>query len=98
LSTLIPYYPRALGFGTVVGSRSLEGRCTWQRYWANSVDVPGPTTEALGKIARQTGTYAVQFRLHIFSPTHLSTLVQSFENTATLHYGRTSKYLAGVVP
>ena len=53
----IPAYPRGLGFGTVVGSRSPEGRCTWQRYWANAVDVPGPATEALGKVARQTKTY-----------------------------------------
>ena len=55
--TLIPCYPRALSFGTVVGSRSPQGRCTWQRYWANAVDVPGPATEALGKVARQTKTY-----------------------------------------
>ena len=48
LVTLIPCYPRGLGFGTVVGSRSPEGRCTWQRDWANAVDVPGPATEALG--------------------------------------------------
>ncbi len=53
----IPCYPRGLGFGTVVGSRSPEGRCTWQRYWTNAVDVPGPATEALGKVARQTSTY-----------------------------------------
>ena len=57
--TLIPCYPRGLGFGTVVGSRSPEGRCTWQRYWANAVVVPGPATEALGKMARQTSTYLV---------------------------------------
>ena len=38
---LIPAYPHGLGFGTVVGSRSPEGRYTWQRYWANAVDVPG---------------------------------------------------------
>jgi nitrilase len=56
---LIPAYPRGLGFGTVVGSRSPAGRCTWQRYWANAVDVPGPATKALGKVARQTGTYLV---------------------------------------
>lgn len=31
----IPCHPRGLGFGTVVGRRSPEGRCTWQRYWAN---------------------------------------------------------------
>ena len=29
----IPAYPRGLGFGTVVGSRSSSGRKTWQTYW-----------------------------------------------------------------
>lgn len=53
----IPAYPRGLGFGTVVGSRTTAGRQTWQRYWANAVEVPGPATEALGRAARQTGTY-----------------------------------------
>ncbi len=52
-----PAYPRGLGFGTVVGSRSPAGRLTWQRYWANAVEVPGPTTEALGRAARQAGAY-----------------------------------------
>lgn len=54
---LIPAYPRGLGFGTVVGSRSPEGRRTWQRYWENAVDVPGPTTQALGAAARRAGSY-----------------------------------------
>jgi nitrilase len=54
---LIPGYPRGLGFGTVVGSRSPEGRCPWRRYWANAVDIPGPATQTLGQAARQTGTY-----------------------------------------
>ena len=36
----IPCYPRGLGFGTVAGSHSSERHCTWQRYWANAVDVP----------------------------------------------------------
>ena len=49
----IPAYPRGLGFGSVVGSRSPEGRRTWQTYWANAVDVPGPATEALGEAARR---------------------------------------------
>ncbi len=53
----IPAYPRGLSFGTVVGSRSPAGRLTWQRYWANAVDVPGPATEALGRAARQVGVY-----------------------------------------
>jgi nitrilase len=54
---LIPAYPRGLGFGTVVGSRSPAGRCTWERYWANAVEVPGPVTEALGAAARKAGAY-----------------------------------------
>ncbi len=49
----IPAYPRGLTFGTVVGHRTPSGRKTWQVYWANSVDVPGPVTKALGVAARQ---------------------------------------------
>ena len=53
----VPAYPRGLTFGTVVGSRSPEGRLTWQQYWANAVEVPGPVTERLGEAARQAGAY-----------------------------------------
>jgi len=53
----ISAYPRSLGFGTVVGSRSPGGRQLWHRYWANSVDVPGPVTDTLGQIAREHGVY-----------------------------------------
>lgn len=53
----IPAYPRGLTFGTTVGSRTPEGRRTWQVYWSNAVDVPGPATEALGAAARQAGVY-----------------------------------------
>lgn len=53
----VPAYPRGLGFGTVVGGRSPEGRRTWQRYWANAVDVPGLATEMLGAAAREAGAY-----------------------------------------
>jgi nitrilase len=53
----IPAYPRGLSFGTVVGSRSAAGRRTWERYWANSVEVPGPDTEALGEAARNAHAY-----------------------------------------
>jgi nitrilase len=53
----IPAYPRGLGFGTVVGSRSATGRRTWERYWANSVDVPGSVTKALGLAACEAGAY-----------------------------------------
>src|SRR6266540_1396063 len=54
----IPAYPRGLSFGAVVGSRSQEGRLTWQTYWANAVDIPSPTTEALGAAARQANVYS----------------------------------------
>ncbi len=53
----IPAYPRGLSFGTVVGGRSPGGRQTWQRYWANAVDVPGPAVKALGIAARQAEVY-----------------------------------------
>jgi len=53
----VPAYPRGLSFGTVVGSRSPSGRLTWQRYWANAVEVPSPATQALGEAARRAGVY-----------------------------------------
>ena len=53
----IPAYPRGLSFGAVVGSRSAAGRRTFQRYWANAVQVPSPATEALGKAAREADLY-----------------------------------------
>jgi len=53
----IPAYPRGLSFGTVVGNRSSAGRRTWQRYWANAVDVSGAAVETLGEAARQAGVY-----------------------------------------
>ncbi len=55
----IPAYPRGLSFGTVVGSRSSQGRDTWLRYWANSITVPGPEVEALGEAARQANATLV---------------------------------------
>ncbi len=53
----IPAYPRGLSFGAVIGSRSQEGRLTWQTYWANAVDIPSPTIEALGAAACQANVY-----------------------------------------
>ncbi len=51
----VPAYPRGLSFGVVVGSRSPAGRRTWERYWANTVEVPSAATEALGAAARAAG-------------------------------------------
>jgi len=53
----IPCYPRGLSFGMVVGSRSSGGRALWQRYWENSVEVPGTATEALGEAADTADVY-----------------------------------------
>jgi len=53
----VPAYPRGLTFGTVVGSRSPQGRLTWQAYWSETVEVPGPATDALGEAARQANAY-----------------------------------------
>jgi nitrilase len=48
----VPAYPWGLIFGTRVGGRTAQGRRTWERYWANAVEVPGPATQALGDVAR----------------------------------------------
>jgi nitrilase len=53
----IPAYPRGLSFGAVIGSRSPRGRLTWERYWEQSVDVPGAATEALGEAAQTANAY-----------------------------------------
>jgi len=53
----IPAYPRGLTFGTVVGSRTLQGRETWQAYWDNAVEIPSPAIDALAEAARQAQAY-----------------------------------------
>ncbi len=55
----IPAYPRGLTFGTVVGSRSEEGRETWLRYWKNCIQVPSEETQILGEVAKEHGAYLV---------------------------------------
>ena len=57
--SFIPAYPRGLGFGTVVGSRSDKGRQHWLAYWKNSISIPGPAVDALGAIARNAGIHLV---------------------------------------
>ena len=55
----IPAYPRGLSFGFVVGSRTQEGRRDWQRYYDQSVPVPGELTRQLGQAAKDAGIYLV---------------------------------------
>jgi nitrilase len=55
----IPFYPRGLSFGFVVGNRTMEGRKDWQRYYDQSVPVPGDITRQLGEAAREADVYLV---------------------------------------
>jgi len=52
-------YPRGLGFGATVGSRTPEGREQFRRYWESAIDVPGPRVDELATIARTNGMYLV---------------------------------------
>lgn len=52
-------YPKGITFGAHVGSRTPEGRQWFQRYHDSSVDVPGPTCDALGAIARAHAVHLV---------------------------------------
>tara|TARA_A100000171_G_scaffold52532_1_gene71361 strand:- start:820 stop:1752 length:933 start_codon:yes stop_codon:yes gene_type:complete len=55
----ISVYPRGLSFGTVVGSRSAEGRETWLKYWDSSIEVPSKATEQLGEMAKKAKVFLV---------------------------------------
>jgi nitrilase len=48
----VPGYPRGLGFGARLGTRSPEGREEFRRYFDSAIDVPGPATEAIAAAAR----------------------------------------------
>ena len=57
--TFISVYPRGLSFGTVVGSRSEEGRATWLRYWESAIAVPSAAANRLAQIAKQYKVYLI---------------------------------------
>jgi nitrilase len=50
-------YPKGQTFGAYVGGRTEEGREAYRRYWESAIDVPGPATEFLGRIARESGIH-----------------------------------------
>ena len=52
-------YPKGLDFGARVGIRSPEGRDVFRRYFDSAVDVPGPTTDTLGAVARENAVHPV---------------------------------------
>jgi len=49
----ISAYPRGFTFQSPVGDRKPAGRALWQRYWEESVDVPGPELELLQKWCKE---------------------------------------------
>ena len=53
----IPGYPYGMTFGFTVGSRNEDGRKDWKVYYENSILVPGPETDAIGKAAKEARAY-----------------------------------------
>jgi len=52
-------YPRGLTFGARVGSRTMEGREDFARYWNSAMAIPGEDASRLGEIAKEAGLYLV---------------------------------------
>lgn len=55
----ISAYPRGSSFGATIGARSSEGRELFRRYHASSIEIPGPTIDVLGQIAKQSRAHLV---------------------------------------
>jgi nitrilase len=52
-------YPKGMQFGTSLGIRTSEGRDWFRRYFASAIDVPGPETDRLGKVAADSRVFLV---------------------------------------
>jgi nitrilase len=52
-------YPRGLDFDTRVGQRTPQGREWFRRYHAGAVDIPGPITKELERIAADSAIYVI---------------------------------------
>ncbi|MDY0235041.1 MAG: carbon-nitrogen hydrolase family protein [Gudongella sp.] len=55
--SFIPAYPRGFSYGFVVGSRTMEGRKDWKKYYDNSVVVGTIDTELLCEAAKKASIY-----------------------------------------
>jgi nitrilase len=53
----ISAYPRGLDFGSVVGSRTVEGREQFRLYHESAIDVPGEHVDILASIARDNAMH-----------------------------------------
>lgn len=52
-------YPKGLDFGARVGMRSPKGRDDFRRYYDSAIDVPGPATDFIGKVAAENRLFLV---------------------------------------
>ena len=52
-------YPRGLNFGTVVGSRTEQGRLLWQKYWDSSVAEGDQACNRLAELAKKAQVFLV---------------------------------------
>lgn len=57
--SFIPGYPRGFSFGTVVGSRSTDGRKLYFDYFKNSINLESNDRQQLEKIAKKNNLYLV---------------------------------------
>ena len=55
--SFIPAYPRGFSYGFVVGSRTMDGRLDFKRYYDGSVIVPSRDTDVIAAAAREAGVY-----------------------------------------
>jgi nitrilase len=56
-------YPKGASFGTLLGSRSEQGRAEFARYLESAIEVPGDATRRLGAAAR---THSLWHRAVLF--------------------------------
>jgi nitrilase len=52
-------YPKGMSFGATVGMRTDAGRRLFAEYADQAIEVPGPVTERLGRVARQFSLHLV---------------------------------------
>ncbi len=58
--TFIPIYPDIFAWGRGLANFDTpRAKQAWARLWRNSVEIPGPTTDLLCKVARQAGSLVV---------------------------------------
>ena len=57
--SFIPGYPRGFDFGAKVGSRTLEGKQLYAKYYAESIDLAGEDKSFLERLAKQYQVYLV---------------------------------------